>query len=65
MDEVLKGWKPPLFFLGVFFKSSLLLIDCKDEETAAALDDQWNTIIGTVNPFSFMLSTNVTNNKHH
>lgn len=39
MDEVLKGWRHALSFCGVFFRSGLLLVDCKNEETATWLTE--------------------------
>uniref|UniRef100_A0A0A1X3U0 DUF4780 domain-containing protein n=1 Tax=Zeugodacus cucurbitae TaxID=28588 RepID=A0A0A1X3U0_ZEUCU len=37
--EVAKGWRHPLSFYGVYFKAGLLLIDCRDEETATWLTE--------------------------
>ncbi|XP_036335954.1 uncharacterized protein LOC118746232 [Rhagoletis pomonella] len=37
MDAVSNGWSHPLVFCGVYFRFGLLLVDCKDERTAAWL----------------------------
>ncbi|XP_017463133.1 PREDICTED: uncharacterized protein LOC108356540 [Rhagoletis zephyria] len=50
MDEVLKGWKHALVFCGVFFRSGMLLVDCKDERTAAWLVDKAPNIEGWEGP---------------
>ncbi|XP_017470014.1 PREDICTED: uncharacterized protein LOC108361776 [Rhagoletis zephyria] len=37
MEEVFKGWSHPLVFCGVYFRSGMLLVDCRDERTATWL----------------------------
>ncbi|XP_054085177.1 uncharacterized protein LOC114804726 [Zeugodacus cucurbitae] len=39
MKRVAKGWRHALSFNGVYFRSGMLLVDCRDEETATRLTE--------------------------
>ncbi|XP_036346989.1 uncharacterized protein LOC118756323, partial [Rhagoletis pomonella] len=50
MEEVFKGWSHPLVFCGVYFRSGMLLVDCRDEKTATWLAEKAPALEGWKGP---------------